>query len=576
MRDFWRQQAQEEQMGSKLSLGTGRAGSIATLGSRDQKGLLQQARACPIFVKLQDPRSRAISSLTKSTIHCGGLFRQVWGISSLLLLTYDIVVTPLQVFDLEETMGLRAMYWIALCFWNLDMLLSFIVGYYDAGNLIIDLRMTCKMYMIGWFPFDLMLISIDWTIAALTLADGSDNNMGVLRLSRVVRGLRFLRLVRVGTVRSGSIIEQLEEHITSPGTMIRYNLAKLIIRLVLTNHVIACLWYGLASVESDGEAPRNWVTEYGMQGHTVPDLYAVSLHWALVQLGVGQTNIEAVTLAERIFSIIVEFSALMMFSTLLSAVASLMAGLQKLKDGEIEQFRSLKRFLDQNHIDDDLSQRITCFLQYAFKARNKAESTEGPVPMWDMLSVPLQSELEFQRHQDSMKKCDFFQKLMEKDSYHIVRVLHEVAGCMSHSVLAIGDVVFAAGTIANATYFLSGGAYTYTMEDPSDRKLYRLWVAEVCLWSPWLHLGDLVSQDISRLIALEVNLFCECIGKTVETRRMAAAYARDYLSDVSQTWSDLGNQQCADLPSERAQSWQCCPRWNSDVGSSMRHVLPIG
>ncbi|CAJ1452215.1 unnamed protein product, partial [Effrenium voratum] len=64
------------------------------------------------------------------------------------------------------------------------------------------------------------------------------------------------------------------------------------------------------------------------------------------------------------------------FSSLLSAVSALMANLQKLSDGEIEQFRALKRFFAQNSIDTDLAQRITGFLQRTFKAKTDAKSAE--------------------------------------------------------------------------------------------------------------------------------------------------------------------------------------------------------
>lgn len=53
--------------------------------------------------------------------------------------------------------------------------------------------------------------------------------------------------------------------------------------------------------------------------------YFTSLHWAYAQLGVGQSEIEAVNLQERIFSVIISIVALINFSTMISSMTSLLA-----------------------------------------------------------------------------------------------------------------------------------------------------------------------------------------------------------------------------------------------------------
>ena len=35
------------------------------------------------------------------------------------------------------------------------------------------------------------------------------------------------------------------------------------------------------------------------------------------------------------------------------------------------------------------------------------------------------------------------------------------------------------------------------------------WIAEVCIWTPWVYMGDLVAEDVSRLAILDVDEFCE-------------------------------------------------------------------
>lgn len=46
--------------------------------------------------------------------------------------------------------------------------------------------------------------------------------------------------------------------------------------------------------------------------------------------------------------------------------------------------------------------------------------------------------------------------------------------------------------------------------DPfSDEVDCNVWIAEVCIWTPWVYMGDLVAEDVSRLAILDVDEFCE-------------------------------------------------------------------
>ena len=144
------------------------------------------------------------------------------------------------------------------------------------------------------------------------------------------------------------------------------------------------------------------------------------------------------SLQERIFSVIISFLALINFSTMVSSMTSLLeawriwvpvdtlnacsdvwqltagwrfrfqkismdpyglaetkewfflwkkwglpvieASLQKLKNDEVEQFGLLRSYLGYNNIDQDLSHRVTRFLQRAFDLKNRAISKDVARP----------------------------------------------------------------------------------------------------------------------------------------------------------------------------------------------------
>eukprot|EP00913_Durusdinium_trenchii_P031116 g29138.t1 len=112
---------------------------------------------------------------------------------------------------------------------------------------------------------------------------------------------------------------------------------------------------------------------------------------------------------------------------------------------------------------------------------------------------------------------------------------------MHHSVLALDDVIFSVGSVASSSYYVAEGGCSYESPEVGSLKLCESWVAEVCLWTPWVHMGYLASKDISRLISLEVTSFCECIGHDRHVWQMASEYAREFLETLNEKshWSDL-------------------------------------
>ena len=140
----------------------------------------------------------------------------------------------------------------------------------------------------------------------------------------------------------------------------------IVLWLLVTSHLVACFWFAIGNLE-DG---ASWVTQNGLEQRSAAYQYATSLHWAVAQLGVGQTELEPVSFWEKVFSIGVMFAALLSFSTLLSSMTSLLGNLSKQKREELLEFKArktsenkavgsrrredLRRFLEDNEIDAGL------------------------------------------------------------------------------------------------------------------------------------------------------------------------------------------------------------------------------
>ena len=94
---------------------------------------------------------------------------------------------------------------------------------------------------------------------------------------------------------------------------------------------------------------------------------------------------------EGIYSVVVSLISLMTFSSIISSMTSLVSTLQSRRIDQTQQFGLLRRFLKTNHIEENLSQRITRFLHYTYHQRTA--NVEDPYIL-EYLSKSLQARLD--------------------------------------------------------------------------------------------------------------------------------------------------------------------------------------
>eukprot|EP00439_Symbiodinium_sp_Y106_P015525 s2743_g2.t1 len=299
---------------------------------------------------------------------------------------------------------------------------------------------------------------------------------------------------------------------------VQFSVAMNIIRLLLLNHMIACAWWGFSHI---GGKADGWSTQYGVEEEDRLYGYMTSLHWAIAQLGVGATGIEATNLPERIFSIFVALISLITFSTMVSSMTSMMTAYSRSKEEEARHFSLLQRYLLHNKVSTNLSQRITKFLQHAYMAQHKASSQDMHVPLLDMLSRALP-----------------FAELSASVPEHLLQVP------MSH-VHEGEDVIFCSGVEALAAYLPITGDVSYLQDGRQAEPCLHVWTAEMCLWTEWYFLGDLIATDVSRILMLDMESFCRAIASNPLMHGMAVQYAKEYTNnlrseadgaDISDTW----------------------------------------
>ena len=99
----------------------------------------------------------------------------------------------------------------------------------------------------------------------------------------------------------------------------------------------------------------------------------------------------------------------------------------------------------------------------------------------------------------------------------------------------------------------------------------------MCLWTSWTHTGDVISTNMSRIVALHVEAFCQGISSAADLQRQAHFYAMAYLEELNQRkdatdlWqfevgqhlkvcmrADMSTSSFGDVPSARGSSGGVC------------------
>ena len=262
-----------------------------------------------------------------------GNFRNAWDLVGVLCLLWDIIIIPLEMFDLPAEVH-TALKWISrleMLFWAADMVLAFFTGFVDHGILVMELPKVRRHYLRNWFYIDLVILMAD-----VVLEFAFVDLLGDVKAAKFLRLVRLLRIIRLGKLTHVSIV--LRDQLQSRVACIQLNLGLVILFMILLEHVVACCWHGIGSLADDG----SWLDVHNLRHQPVAAQYATAMRWSLSQLGIGGTEIEAVSYAESVYSVVVAFVSLISFSTVISSMTSLVTSLNKAKVEETDQLLGQK------------------------------------------------------------------------------------------------------------------------------------------------------------------------------------------------------------------------------------------
>mmetsp|Transcript_71258 Transcript_71258/g.196724 ORF Transcript_71258/g.196724 Transcript_71258/m.196724 type:complete len:915 (+) Transcript_71258:821-3565(+) len=501
--------------------------------------------------------SRCARCSRKFVLDPNATVRATWDVMSIFLVVYDMVMIPLQLFELPETLISDMLSWTTRLFWTWDLVMSFCTGYVRKDGIIENrLWKIAKSYICSWFLIDILIVGIDWV--EVLWADGSF--LGFARAgkaSRTFRIIRMVRLLRLARVRN--VFNMMTDRIQSEQLIIVAGIINIMLVIMGLGHVIACVWYGIAAEALAGDsdpaecgnvdssivpppsAHCTWVRRYGYVDAPLELKYSTALHWSLLQFAGGTDEIVPQNTGERIYAVAVFLLAFVMAAVFVGRLTSSMTQLHMLSKKDVEKFQVLKRYLNKNEISSALTMRVMHNAQHALQETQRFME-ENRVELLGMISEPLRVELHFELYAPVVSVHPFFRCFTEACPQVMKKVCH---AAMSQLLVSNGDVVFMLGEVPSPPqmFIVCSGELSYHYVTGAVAYVEAgQWISEATLWTSWTHQGMLKAASDCRLCLLDAQKFLE-FAETFDHDFDLRSYARTFVECMNNGGIDV-----SDLP----------------------------
>jgi len=386
-----------------------------------------------------------------------------------------------------------------------------------------------------------LLILVDWAYIVVSAIEkgNPESEVGALRFlrsSRQLETLRLLALIRLDRV--SPMFARMYYVVISETGQVVLRISFSILVILAFAHIIACLWFFVGSLDG---LPETWVKSNGFDRESLSYCYLSSLHWALTQITTTSMDINPVNESERLFTIIVNISGLIFFSTFLSSITSQMTQLRDLRSETVKQTSLLRRYFHENKISLELSKRVTDFIDEK-KLFDKKRVLESELTFLEELPARLLKELRYDIYAPRIQAHPFLARLLHVERGRLGKVICQRG--ITQQVLFGHEDLFRTGVRASSMYFLVSGVMTYHHWGCHHCIQSGEWVAEPALWIPeWAHRGCLKADSLSEVVGLSCSEFLLAIAPAaseVFVKAYAAAFVRaGEWGDASLFFTDL-------------------------------------
>jgi len=414
---------------------------------------------------------------------------------SIIVLVWDLMTIPFVLAWSVEEPFISIASLVSTLFWTSDVCLSFAVGYFVDGVVKTRFPDIAKHYLRTWFMPDMMVVMADWSSIVLV---GGKGEIKLIRLFKIVRVLRVLAVIRLA--KAWRAVEDSIHHSLSENSRLVIRVAWLCALVLILNHVIACVWFGVGRTASSDTGMRWTDFRWGedQYGIAIPFLdtpkefqYTTALHWALAQITLGANEVNSTNSAERSLQVSCLLLGLVCGSTFISTLSAAIFDYHAQQEDQNKSQRALRRFLRQHHVDSRMAFAVQ--RQVAARLGKAQHISEDQVEALKLLRPELKAELDYVINKESALSHSLLQLWAIVD----VKSVWRACGTGTMLQLLSGEELFDTGMQAENIYYFLKGSIMYSQDigfsveesHGETRVPTHSWLAEAALWTEWMHVG---------------------------------------------------------------------------------------
>eukprot|EP00435_Cladocopium_sp_Y103_P054351 s2010_g17.t1 len=495
-------------------------------------------------------------------LHPSSRPRIFWDFCAMFFLCYDLVIIPMQAFEMPQSAFLEVLSMMCTIYWTLDIGASMGTAVFINGKLVSDSRAICRQYAKTWMTLDVVLVLGDWI--TVILGTGAADPMSLartLRTGRVVRMLRLARLLRL--MKMKRLVDDVKRRASTELVVFVVNVIQLFLSTALLTHVLACVWYLLGSSESDG-----WVHTEGLAGNDLGTIYLMSMQWSLSRLHPIslRDNMKLKLPQERMFSLVASFGSLLFSSIFISYVTNTMAKLARLWKERSLKLSAIGEYAANHRVKTTLTVRLKKYVEREEERRRFKENLEV---LNQSLSSDLLRILFSAARSHTLLRHVLFAEMKARYSHIYDDLCYEA---IAETYLLAGDIVFEPNAVSSRMYLCDAGKLVYCMDLRAIQEGCPIWtetkprhrgsccrrgtvlpsqephlltkdstelsvgafLSEAALWSShWQHTGQLSAATDARVLAVKAEEFGLCVQRSKAAMCDVVIYARYFIQDMN-------------------------------------------
>ncbi len=329
----------------------------------------------------------------------------------------------------------------------MDFVIQNFIGYYNSDDIF-------QTYIIYIFGHNLKRYFFTDLIAALPIktlllfSDLKCKNIGFLTSYKYTNNyyylLILLRLIKIVKVlHKNKFLKYLDEQLDKYEHYNNYyHFYKIITLTFITMNFVSCVFIFLGK-----NSYPSWITNFGFEEESFIKLYFLCNYYLIETVTtVGYGDLTCITVAEKMFGIIIEFIGIIAYSWIVTSISNYVKSQNDQKEEYFNKYKILEDIkMKYPDLNDDLFERINRYIKH------KQNNEDQEKNLIEELPISLKNILVYNMYEPIIKNFIFFKNFDNKD--FIVRVIF----CFKPILAIRNDILIKDGDFIEDIIFIKRG-----------------------------------------------------------------------------------------------------------------------